>query len=82
VSSAIWKFILKTITKAECGSVTCNPSTQKAEAGGSQVQGQSGVHSNTLSPNKQTKSPKRTITEGKRILSKAPKDQAGLFYQL
>jgi hypothetical protein len=31
---------------------SCNPSTQEAEAGGSQVQGQPVLHSKTLSQNK------------------------------
>jgi hypothetical protein len=36
-----------------------NLSTQEAKAGGSQVQGQTGLHSETLSQNKQTKKHKR-----------------------
>jgi hypothetical protein len=39
-----------------------NCSTQKAEAGGLKVQGQPGLHSETLSQNKQTKTNPQTTT--------------------
>jgi hypothetical protein len=34
---------------------TCNPDTQEVEAGGSQVQGQSGQHNETLSQENENK---------------------------
>jgi hypothetical protein len=37
------------------GAHACHPSTQEAEAGGSRVQGQPGLHSETLSPRPQKK---------------------------
>jgi hypothetical protein len=39
-----------------CGGATCNPSTQEAEVGGSWVQVQAGLHSQTLSLKEKTKS--------------------------
>jgi hypothetical protein len=45
---------------------TFNFSTWETEAGGSQVQGQSGVHSKTLSQNKQ-KNKKPDVFKGKGI---------------
>jgi hypothetical protein len=38
---------------------TCNPSTGEAEAGGSQVQGQPGLHSKTLSQQNKTNKKKK-----------------------
>jgi hypothetical protein len=43
---------------AGCGRTYCNTSTQEAEAGGSRVQGQLGVHRETLSQKKGRKKKK------------------------
>jgi hypothetical protein len=39
---------IKLEAEARCGDSCCNPSTQEAEVGGSQVQHQPGLHSETL----------------------------------
>jgi hypothetical protein len=39
----------------------CNPSTQEAEVGGCQIQGQPGLHSKTLSGKKKKKKDKKCL---------------------
>jgi hypothetical protein len=49
---------LKPNLRARYAAHTCNPSTQKAEAGWLQVQGQPGLHNKTLSQKKKKKTQK------------------------